>query len=503
MSNTNQQLVVVSNRLPVVIERAADGRARAVPGSGGLVSALSPVLAANGGSWIGWVGEPGGGDARALLAEAAGALGCRLEQVPLSAEEVENYYQGFANEVLWPLFHDQPDRCRFKPIYWRHYEAVNRKFAQVVAERTRPDDLVWVHDYHLIRVAAGLRDAGVERQLGFFLHIPFPAVDLFATLPRRDELLDGLLAYSLVGFQTERDLDNFVSCVERLRLDLVVEGSGARRCVRSIEGGGLSVVVAVAPISIDFRGFASRAARADVSEARAQIEARMPGQQLILGLDRLDYSKGIPQRLAAFDLALERCPQLRGGVTLVQIVIPSRVEIEDYAALKQEIERMIGAINGKYGEPGWNPIQYMYRSLDEVELLAYYRASEVALVTSLKDGMNLICKEYCACCLDDDGVLVLSEFAGAAAQLGEHCVLVNPHDVEQTANAIHEALTMAGPARAKRMSALRRSIRRADIFAWVEAFLELLPRPKSAPPRRRISRPAPLGPQRGALACEQ
>lgn len=497
MSNyEQQQLVVVSNRLPVVIERDPDGEPRASPGSGGLVSALSPVLAATGGSWIGWAGCTDLVNARALLGDAERELGCRLEDVPLTADEVLNYYQGFANEVLWPLFHDQPDRCRFKPIYWQHYEEVNRKFARIVAERTTEDELVWVHDYHLIRVGAELRDAGVDRRLAFFLHIPFPAYDLFATLPQRDELLDGVLAYSLVGFQTERDLDNFVVCIERLREKAIVEGAGSRRTVRMLDGP--TVILAVVPISVDYQGFVARAARPEVVEARAHIHAQMPGQQLILGLDRLDYSKGIPERLAAFDLALERHPELHGRVTLIQVVVPSRVEIPDYLALKSEIEGMVAAINGKYWEPGWTPLQYLYRSLDETELLAYYGASDVALVTSLKDGMNLISKEYCACRLEDDGVLILSEFAGAAAELGDESLLVNPHDVEQTADAIHQALTMGHQARTTRMRALRRLIRRADIFAWVDSFFELLPRPSSAPPHQRIIRPA----QHEAVACE-
>jgi trehalose 6-phosphate synthase/phosphatase len=489
----DSKLVIVSNRLPVVIERDEHGEVSAAPGSGGLVSAMQPVLASRGGCWIGWLGANDIGDVRPLLELAERELGCRLHDVTLSDDEVVNYYQGLANEVLWPLCHDQLGRCRFEPEYWRIYEEVNRKFAEAVAACTSPDDLVWIHDYHLTRVAAALQAAGIERELAFFLHIPFPNPDLFATLPWREQVLDGLLAHSLVGLQTTRDLDNFVSCVERLRADLVVEGHGSVRRVRRADGS-LTTVAAV-PISIDFAGFAERAAAPEVDETLADMQARMSAERLILGLDRLDYTKGIPQRLAAYELALDRYPSLRGRVTLLQVVVPSRVEVEEYQALEHEIEQMVGALNGKYWEPGWTPVQYAFRSLSETELLAYYRSSDVALVTPLKDGMNLISKEYCACSLDDDGVLILSEFAGAAAQLGEHCLLVNPYDVEQTAAAIHEALTMASEARAERMRALRRSIHDADVFRWVEQFLELLPRASlgsRSPAHAESRRPATL-----------
>ncbi|MFO7565663.1 MAG: trehalose-6-phosphate synthase [Enhygromyxa sp.] len=484
--------MVVSNRLPIVLERDEAGQLHAQEGSGGLVSAMQPILAESGGSWIGWLGSSDLGDARSLLGRAERQLGFRLHDVELSEEEVVNYYQGLANEVLWPLCHDQLDRCRFEPIYWRTYEQVNRKFAAAVAACTSAEDFVWIHDYHLTRVAAALREAGIERRLGFFLHIPFPAADLFAALPWRAQVIEGLLSHSLVGFQTVRDLDNFVACLARLGGGEVVEDGGALRRVRRPDGA--VVTLAAAPISIDYQGMVERAAEIDVDETLADLRARMSAERLILGVDRLDYSKGIPQRLAAFDLALERYPELRGRVSLLQVVVPSRVEVEEYQALEREIDRLVGSINGKYWEPGWTPVLYAFRSLSKAELLAYYRASDVALVTPLKDGMNLICKEYCACSLRDDGVLVLSEFAGAAAQLGEHCLLVNPYDVEQSAAAIHEALSMDLEARSARMRALRRSIEREDIFWWVEGFTSLLPRsPPGARPRRRASAPVLQG----------
>ncbi len=494
------RLTVVSNRLAIVLDREADGQWAITPASGGLVTALGPVLRDRGGQWIGWLGSTVGDmDAMTLerlLERGSQQTGYTLKPVTLTEEEIRNYYFGFSNEILWPLFHDLPSRCNFNPAYWKVYEAVNTKFARAVADHTdEKDDYVWIHDYQLILVAARLKAMGVRRATGFFLHIPFPPLDGFVRLPWRFQILEALLQYDLIGFQTVRDRRNFMDCVRMLMPASRVIGHGlVVRCLTA----GREILVGTFPISIDFKQFADRAASSEVREQAWIIHANLPERQLILGIDRLDYTKGIPLRLQAFANALERYPELRKQLTLIQVVVPSREDVPEYESLKREIQRLVGEINGRFTEVGWTPIHYIYRSLSLVELLAYYRTCEIALVTPLKDGMNLVAKEFCACSVENNGVLILSEFAGAAAQLHTGALLVNPFDIEGVADAIHQAWAMDVPSRNIRMEKMRRSIQRYNIFHWVNAFLcagihkeldqfprvELyLPRPSSADSR--------------------
>jgi trehalose 6-phosphate synthase len=463
-----QRLVIVSNRLPIIVEDAPDGGRRVVSGSGGLVTAMGPVLQDRGGKWVGWLGGSDIEDTEPALEDAAADLGYHFEPVDLTSEEVEGFYEGFANAVLWPLFHDFVTHCNFDPAFWPVYQEANRRFAGVVAEVSNEDDYVWIHDYHLMRVGAELRAMGIERELGFFLHIPFPSLDMFSKLPWRQQLLEGLLDYDLIGFQTQRDLSNFGQCAQAL-----IEGAQVHESdgLTRIEAGGRSVRAGAFPISIDYESFLHRAVENRVSELVARVRQDLPNRTLVLGLDRLDYSKGIPDRIRAFGLALQRYPELHGKITLLQVVIPSRTGVDEYQHLKDEIDRLIGQVSGRYSKAGWAPIQYIFRSLTDVELLAYYRACQVALVTPLKDGMNLVAKEYCACSLEDDGVVILSEFAGAAAQLADGALIVNPFDIEQVADAIHHAATMTPAERAARMGPLRESIARENIYHWVERFL--------------------------------
>jgi len=467
------RLTVVSNRLAIVVDRDEDGQWTIKPGSGGLVTALGPVLRDRGGQWIGWLGSTVQGDLdetalHDLLDQGSRETGYSLQPVNLSVEEIQKYYFGFSNEILWPLFHDLPSRCNFDPAYWTVYERTNAKFAQVVASNTREEDFVWVHDYQLILIAQHLKRMGVQRQTGFFLHIPFPPLDGFVRLPWRSQVLNALLQYDLVGFQTMRDRRNFLDCVRMLMPKTRVVGHGhIARCMTPKR----EVLVGTFPISIDFKQFAEAATTREVQDQAWIIHANLPDRQLILGVDRLDYTKGIPLRLQAFANGLERYPELRGKVTLIQVVVPSREEVPEYEALKREIERLVGEINGRFTEVGWTPIHYIYRSLNRVELLAYYRTCEIALITPLKDGMNLVAKEFCACSVENNGVLILSEFAGAAAQLHGGALLVNPFDIEGVANAIHQACTMDASSRHSRMEKMRRSIQRHDIFHWVNAFL--------------------------------
>lgn len=465
-----RRLVIVSNRLPFVITPAADGSLVSRPGSGGLVTALLPVLRDRGGVWVGWPGlVDHEADLEAALASAAGKAGYRLAPVALSAEDQAGFYFGFSNQVLWPLFHDLQSLCNFDPAYWRSYCAVNHNYAQAVLAEARQDDFVWVHDYQLLLLGAELRRGGLTAPLGFFLHIPFPPLDIYLKLPWRFTLLRALLEYDLIGFQTLHDQRNFTQCVRALLPELRLTHRGSRARLPD----GRQVRIGAFPIGIDAAAFQRQARSPAVIAAADALRAELPNRELILGVDRLDYTKGIPQRLEAFRTALHRHPELQEHVTLIQVVVPSRDDIPQYRDLKTRIEQLVGEINGEFTRPGgWVPIHYVYRALDRLDLVAYYRAAHIALVTPLKDGMNLVAKEFCACSVDSDGVLILSEFAGAVAQLQHGALLVNPYDLEGTADAIHQACSMAAAERRKRMQLLRRAVSRQNVFRWVNGFLE-------------------------------
>jgi len=487
------RLITVSNRLPVVLEREESGAWDVRSGSGGLVTALAPVLRNRGGTWIGWPGTVSGEglDVDELLDRAALESGYELRPVMLSAEERHKYYQGFANEIIWPLFHDLQTLCNFDPA-----------FAHAVTESTRPDDFIWIHDYHLMSVAKELRTLGITSRCGFFLHIPFPPLDIFVKLPWRFQLLRDLLEFDLLGFQTLRDRRNFVQCIRTLVKDARIKTRGAYSIIHT---RNREVRVGAFPISIDASEFARQAATQEVAETAWYIHEDLPQRKIILGVDRLDYTKGIPHRLDAFRAALRRFPDLHEKVTLIQVVVPSRFNIPRYLKLKTEIERLVGEINGEFTRSGWVPIHYIYRSLDRRELLAYYRTAEVALVTPIKDGMNLVAKEYCASNLESNGVLILSEFAGAVAQMQRGALLVNPYDLEGVGAAIYQAISMPEAERRRRMDRLRQGIQRQDVYWWVDSFLQAafakrldqlpmqedyVPTPKLAPlpfaPERRI-----------------
>ncbi len=467
-----KRLAVVSNRLPLVLQKGAAGNWTARPGSGGLVTALAPVLKNRGGLWIGWPGlpaekAPGGRHLESLLAEQGQDTGYELRPLSLSEKEIDLYYYGFSNEVLWPLFHDLFSNCNFRPEYWTAYRSVNGRFADAIGKHTGDTDYVWVHDYHLIPAAREMKRRGIKRQTGFFLHIPFPPLDIFLKLPWRFDILDDLLEYDLIGFQTLRDQRNFIGCLKALRGCRI----SGRTSVSRILCQGRETRAASFPISIDYREFADHARSKAVTARVEDLRSSHEGTKLILGVDRLDYTKGIPHRLLAFENALNRYPDLKKKLTLVQVVVPSRTEVEEYDALKREIERQIGEINGAFTDVGWVPIHYIYRSLDREELIAYYRASEIALITPLKDGMNLVAKEYCASQTEEKGVLILSEFAGTASQFHEYALLVNPYDIEGVADAIHEACFMDPNEIRRRMRGLRRSVQRQNIYSWVNRFL--------------------------------
>jgi len=462
-------LIVVSNRLPVVVRKAAGG-VSLEGGSGGLVTALRPVLRNRGGTWIGWAGEHASDQeaTRRLLEGVERSAGYELIPVPLPDDERRGFYEAFSNEAIWPLFHDLPTLARFRIEAWTLAQQVSRRFAATVLERVKPGDLVWVHDYHLVGAARAMKEAGFAGRVAFFLHIPFPAVDLFSKLPWRAEVLAALLDYDLVGLQTMRDRSNFLQCVRTLVPDAEIHGKGTSV---SVALPGREVRVGAFPIGIDFEEFASGARAPAVARKAESIRQDEASRTILLSVDRLDYTKGLTHRLDAFGLLLEREPALRGTVTLVQFVVPSRGSLPQYTELKRELERRVGELNGRFTRSGWVPVHHNYRAIPREKLLAYYRAADVALVTPLRDGMNLVCKEYCASRVDGDGVLVLSEFAGAAAQLQPGALLVNPWDAARFAEAIARAVRMTEDERRARMRKLRRAVREHDVSSWADAFL--------------------------------
>jgi alpha,alpha-trehalose-phosphate synthase [UDP-forming] len=462
------RLINVSNRLPVEIKNRS-GHPRLSRSSGGLATALDSVWRGQHGVWIGWAG-PAADSATAdtLLQKAARGRPYSFKPVTISRDEVSKFYSGFANEIIWPLFHDMPSRCDFDPEYWEVYQRVNRRFAHATAEIATAKDVIWVHDYHLMLMGRYLREAGSSGHAGFFLHIPFPAPDMFEKLPWRKSILRALLQYDLLGFQTDRDRFNFLSCLERI----LPEAAALRDdFATSVVLEGRRSRVGTFPISIAFEEFASHAASHEVESAANQLRHELTHRFLVLGVDRMDYTKGIPERLKAFRILLRRFPELRHRVTLLQVVVPSREEIFNYKELRREVELLVSQINGEFTDAGWVPIHYMHRSLTRKQLLTYYRAADILLVTSLKDGMNLVAKEFCAAQVEERGVAIISEFTGAAAELQHGALVINPYDLAGIAEAIHRACVMPAEEKRSRMRLLRDIVRTHNVQSWADAFL--------------------------------
>ena len=468
------RLINVSNRLPVEIKNRS-GHPRLSRSSGGLATALDSVWRGQHGVWIGWAGAGADSSAAdALLQKAAHGRPCTFKPVAISREEVSKFYAGFANEIIWPLFHDMPSRCDFDPENWEVYQRVNRRFAQATAEIATAKDVIWAHDYHLMLMGRYLREAGSLAPAGFFLHIPFPSPDMFEKLPWRKSILRSLLQYNLIGFQADRDRFNFLSCLERI----LPEAAVSRDETNHLDNGAVSVVldghrttIGTFPISISFEEFAGHAASRQVEAGAKQLRHELTHRFLVLGVDRMDYTKGIPERLKAFRILLRRFPELRQRVTLLQVVVPSREEIFNYKELRREVELLVSQINGEFTESGWVPIHYMHRSLTRRQLLTYYRAADILLVTSLKDGMNLVAKEFCAAQVDECGVVILSEFTGAAAELQHGALVINPYDLTAMAEAIHRACVMPVEEKRSRMRLLRGVVRTHNVQAWADSFL--------------------------------
>jgi trehalose 6-phosphate synthase/phosphatase len=478
----SSRLLIVSNRLPVTASLEEDGGVRLSAASGGLATGLRPWYEGAGGLWIGWPGDVSRFSA-AQRTELERQLEARsVVPVLLSQDHVNRYYNGFANRVLWPLFHYLIDRVPVDATGWDAYRQVNATFAQAVVRQYRPGDVIWIHDYQLMLVPAMVRARLPEARIGFFLHIPFPSSEVFRTLPWRREILEGLLGADLIGFHTFSYLRHFVASL------LHVEGIEAD--VDRVRVGDRHVTVGAFPMGIDAASFVALAEDPEVAAAAAKIREEAGGRRILLGVDRLDYTKGIPRRLTSIERLLTREPDLRDQVRYIQVAVPSRGEVDSYQRFRRLVEEAVGRINGTCGTVRSTPVHYIHQSVSMPELVALYLAADVMLVTPLRDGMNLVAKEFLASRVDGDGVLVLSEFAGASAELGD-AVVVNPYDVEAVSHAIQRALAMPAPEREARMRTMRRRVLEQDIHAWASAFMaQLQPAPAEARDRQR-ERPLP------------
>jgi trehalose 6-phosphate synthase len=459
----DRRLVVVSNRAPVDVRRGPERRI--VPTVGGMVSALTPVFKAAGrGLWIAWSGSASGRLPQHRVDLPPDDPSFTLRFVHLTERDVSGSYYGFANRGLWPLAHYFVGRCQFRSEQWQTYERVNGIFASAVLEELRPRDLLWVQDFQLATVPAKVRAARPDVPVGFFWHVPFPEPSVFGILPWRRQLLEGMLGSDVIGFHLQSYARNFLACVERFTTATVDHDRG----IVSLAGRQTRVVAW--PIGIDAEEY-ERLARSPEIELRAgRIRRQLGSAKMILGVDRLDYTKGILERLHGFERLLEHSPGFRRQVTLFQIAVPSRERVEEYRRMKREIDEAVGRISGRFTAEGWVPIRYVYQSMAPPELTAHYVAADLALVTPLRDGMNLVAKEYVASRVHDDGTLILSEFAGASEDLPE-AIRVNPYNSDDVAEQIRHALGMPLAETRARMAALRARVRAHDIRWWLRGFL--------------------------------
>ena len=464
LHNAHGRVLIVANRLPITVEHL-EGRIALTSSPGGLAHGLTRVYEQSGGKWIGWTGEAGRLRASERSELERELEGRSLVPVHLTAQEVKLYYETFANGVVWPLFHYLLDRMPLDPAGWDQYVKVNERFADAVVSVYRAGDLIWVHDYQLMLVPGMLRRRLPEARIGFFLHIPFPSAEVFRTLPWRVALLEGMLGADVVGFHTAAYVRHFATSIRHLL--------GIEADLDGTQFEGREIRLDAFPMGIDVALFEDLAARADVMAEAERVRGDSGGRTILLGVDRLDYTKGIPRRLLAFERLLEHQPALRDRVRLIQVAVPTRTGIEHYQHFRRHLDELIGRINGAYGTMTSMPVHYLYRSIPTEQLTALYRAADVMLVTPLRDGMNLVAKEFVASRLDEDGVLVLSELAGAAAELGE-ALLVNPYDVDDIARAIARAIEMPRREQRTRMRALRGRVRGYDVHRWTSLFLERL-----------------------------
>ncbi|XP_064215204.1 uncharacterized protein Tps1 isoform X1 [Tribolium castaneum] len=472
-------MIVVSNRLPFVLQKDANGKLVRKASAGGLVTAVAPVVINGNGLWVGWPGihladpnEPIPESDPDDITPTAGLRSEKVVAVQIDPAVFDSYYNGCCNATFWPLFHSMPDRATFKREHWQCYTTANKEFADCtmkalksLPKKTGNDvPLIWIHDYHLMLAAnwvrQGAEEEGINCKLGFFLHIPFPPWDIFRLFPWSDEILQGMLACDMVGFHITDYCLNFVDCCQRNL------GCRVDRKNLLVEHGGRSVRVRPLPIGIPFERFVELAEKAP--------RVLSTNQRIVLGVDRLDYTKGLVHRLLAFEKLLENHPQHKEKVSLLQISVPSRTDVKEYQDLKEEMDQLVGRINGKFTTPNWSPIRYIYGCVSQDELAAFYRDAAVGLVTPLRDGMNLVAKEFVACQINTPpGVLIVSPFAGAGETMHE-ALICNPYEINDASEVIHRALTMPEDERILRMNYLRRREKLNDVNYWTKSFLSAM-----------------------------
>ena len=459
-----RSLMVVANRLPVDETVLPDGTTTWARSPGGLVSALHPVLRDRHGTWIGWSGAI---DSAPFVPDLDGI---RMRSVALSDDDYQFYYEGYANSTLWPLYHDAVESPAFHRRWWEAYQRVNRRFAQVTADYAERDSVIWVQDYHLQLVPALLRDLRPDLRIGFFMHIPFPPAELFMQLPRRADLLRGILGADLVGFQTVVGADNFARLCGRVLGAEVTPGEHGAQILLD----GRTTRAGAFPISIDVNEMEDLARNPDVVVRAKRLRADLGDpEKVILGVDRLDYTKGIEHRLKAYRELLTDGRVKVEDTIMVQVAVPSRERVEHYKMLRDKVEREVGRINGEFARVGAPAVHYLNQSFDRPEIAALYLAADVMAVTPLRDGMNLVAKEYVAARVDNGGALLLSEFAGASTELPES-YLINPHDVDSVKDTLVRALEASPGENRARMRAMRRHVRSNDVRAWARSYLRSL-----------------------------
>jgi len=460
------RLILVSNRLPVTIQdgQDSDSGQSVIRSSGGLVAGLDPLHVNGDGIWIGYPGTDPDENASKLLDEM------RFDPVAIPTDEYEGYYEGFSNGAIWPLFHYLLEYCDFDPQAFTNYKRVNERFAEKILEHAKDDDTIWIHDYQLMLVPSMLREKLPGARIGFFLHIPFPSSEVLRVMPQREELLRGLLGADLIGVHTFEYADHLSRSFRR------VLGLEARQGVVNLSGRG--VRIEAHPLGIDIESQRNAAYSDEAELILTRYKRSIGDAQVILGVDRLDYTKGLPNKLEAYKSLLDREPRWREGAVLIQVAVPSREAIGSYRDQKSEVERLVGEINGLYGRSGKTPIQYIYGTVSPAELGALYRLADVALVSPIRDGLNLVAKEYVAVRDDGAGVLVLSEFAGAATELGE-ALRINPWDIDGSADQIERALDMSYGERNERMAPMHRRVVENDVHNWVRRFIRSLGSPKN------------------------
>jgi trehalose 6-phosphate synthase/phosphatase len=458
------RLIVMSNRAPIRIVREGGGQERIEPTVGGVGSTFLRLLERNGGLWIAW---SGGQKTPAPKLMPPDKPRFKIVFAPLSEQDISDYYHGMCNRGLWPLMHFMTPNCHFGTHQWNRYVRVNRAFAEIAANEAQPGDSLWIQDFHLALVPRFFRERRRDIPIGIFWHVPFPPEQLLRILPWRDEFLEGMLGSDLIGFHTQSYATHFLNCCDRI-LGLQVD-----RVRSEVSFGGRRVKVGPFPLGIPADFFSDLASTPRVVARAQRIRRGLGTPLMVLGVDRLDYTKGILERLRGFERFLEENPSWHRRVTLVLIAVPSRTKVADYALLKRQLDELVGQIVGRFSSEGWAPLRYLYTQFGAEELVAYYRAADVALLTPLRDGMNLVAKEYVASHIEDNGVLILSEFAGAAEELKE-AILVNPYDIDQIADGIKRALEMSTGEQAVRLRAMRAKINENNLEHWSDNFLTAL-----------------------------